>query len=93
MAKYWITKYALSQGIIEIDDDETKERYVEITESGGLWVRDKRSGYHDTGYYGNDWHKTHEAALKRAEEMRLAKIKSLQKQMDKLQKLTFQDGK
>ena len=39
--------------------------------------------------HGKDWHRTPEAALARAEEMRLAKIESLKKSIKKLEGLKF----
>lgn len=38
---------------------------------------------------GKDWHRTPEAAIARAEEMKAAKIASLRKQIDRLEKLEF----
>jgi len=40
--------------------------------------------------HGNDWHRTEEAAIKRAEEMRLKKIASVKKQLGKLEKMRFE---
>lgn len=85
MVKIWATKYALSDGISchQADLDEDGFAYVK---------RSDRWGNEHTNYYygeGKDWHRTPEAALARAEEMRTAKIASLEKQIAKLRKLTF----
>lgn len=56
--------------------------------SGEFWV-----SYFDGGctfsIYGKDWHRTPEAAIARAEEMRAEKIASLKKQIERLMKLEF----
>lgn len=76
--KVWITKYALTSGIVEIEG--------EITESGSLY--DMRSSlpmyYHGEG---KEWHRTKESAIKKAEEMRQKKIESLKKQIKKLEEM------
>ncbi|MBB1614479.1 hypothetical protein A9978_18740 [Pseudomonas sp. UMC65] len=76
--KVWITKYALTVGIIEAEGVVSKH-------SPGM------VSYHDsTGpvlqfAHGNDWHTTERAAFNRAEEMRQKKIASLKKQIKKLE--------
>lgn len=76
--KAWVTKWALSSGIIEVDG--------EITSSGCL--RYKSGEF--TGYvFGNDFHQTKESAIARAEEMRIRKLKSLDKQIKKVSALKF----
>jgi hypothetical protein len=77
--KIWITKYALSEGIIVIDDAEVSECQPSIAgvrSPGcyGMWVY----------YHGKDWHRTPEEAEARAEDIRIAKIESLKKQIAKL---------
>lgn len=74
--KVWITKYALTAGIIEAEGD--------IAAPGMI-------SYHDaTGparqfAHGKDWHTTERDAFNRAEEMRQKKIASLKKQIKKLE--------
>ena len=82
--KVWITKYALSTGIQKMarhPDDKGEKRMVQVVFPSGPngWAL----------FFGNDWHTTHEAAIKRAREMRLTRIASLQKQITKLEKLKF----
>lgn len=80
--KLWITKYALSAGIEEVDAEP------EGDEKSMLCIREK--GY--TRFFhgdGKDWHRTRESAAKKAEEMRVAKINSLQKQIEKLKKVSL----
>lgn len=79
--KVWITKYALTLGIIEAD--------AESTQSVGM-IKLVGGRIHD--YYhgdGKEWHPTREGAVRKAEEMRLKKIQSLQKQISRLTKLKF----
>jgi hypothetical protein len=81
--KVYITKYSLTQGIEEIEATECGERYPGMIET-------RENGY--TAYYhgeGRQWHRSKEAAVEKAEKMRLAKIASLKKQIAKLEKLTF----
>lgn len=73
--KAYITKYALFDGISEIDADE-KYRRIYVPR----WAEHILDG---------DWHRTLEAAQTRAEEMRQAKIASLKKQIAKLEKMNF----
>lgn len=79
--KVWITKYALTKGVFEINAEiceDTQESMIE--EVGAGWL---------TYYHKPHWWPSKESALLRAEQMRNAKIKSLQKQITKLDKMTF----
>lgn len=79
--KAYITKYALTSGIIQTEG--------EITSNGALF--DMRASvpiyYHGEG---KEWHRTKKEAIARAEEMRQKKIASLKKQIDKLERMKFQ---
>lgn len=77
--KVYITKYALSTGIIETDDAEI------CSNISGDMIRSKKHGY----FYRNDWHKNKEDAVLRAEVMRIKKIESLERQLEKLKGLKF----
>jgi hypothetical protein len=74
----WVTKHALTKGI----------KFV-----NGEVCHDISSTMLTYGIYeaahGNDWHRTPEAALARAEEMRKAKIASLRKSIAKMEALKF----
>jgi hypothetical protein len=77
--KIWVTKYALTEGIFEKEayvDNEDEKWASTVNESGG--------------YYGNDWHSSKEKAIKHAEIIRIRKIKSLEKQIDKLKNMKFE---
>lgn len=79
----WITKYALTTGIVrsKVDCDN---RYPSMVVQRG------DNGLLDFHGEGKDWHKTREGAIDRAEKMRKAKIESLKKQIAKLEKLRFE---
>lgn len=78
--KIYVTKWALTQGVIEVD--------AEINDDGTLvsWGR-MSSAYGE----GRQWHRDAASALRRAEEMRKAKIASLKKQLARLErKVSFE---
>lgn len=76
--KVFITEYALTKGIQEFDIDDNQIEYM-ITVQGNQFHGE-----------GKSWHCTREEAIARAEQMRLAKIKSLRKSIDKLEKMRFE---
>ena len=76
--KVYITKYALTSGIEEIE--------VELCSDS--MVRDMAHSRYFHGD-GKDWHRSLESAKTKAEEMRNKKIASLKKQIDKLERLEF----
>ena len=77
--KVYITKYALTAGIIEADAEILKGDMILIN---GDWNR----CFHGEG---KDWHRTFEEAYKKAEQMRIKKIASLKKQLSKYEKMRF----
>ncbi len=79
--KVWITKYALTKGTFETE--------AEICPNSPDMIEDKNKRYYYYHGEGKHWHKTKESALIRASQMKLAKISSLEKQLKKLNKLTF----
>jgi hypothetical protein len=80
--KVWITKYALTKGIFSVDVEVIGEETQMVLTVGEAY---SRSFHHE----GDDWHRTSEGAVAKAEEMRLKKIASLKKQIAKLEKLSF----
>lgn len=78
--KVWVTKYALTNGIIEGEGRTISENSIEFN----------NEKHNDAWFYGNDWHTDRNNAVKKAEEMRLKKIISLQKQIKKLEGLKFE---
>ena len=79
----WITKYALTIGIFVIEDAKWRR---DISDE---MITYRRPGALSESAHGNDWHRTEEAAIARAEQMREAKIESHRKAILKLEKLTF----
>ena len=81
--KVYITKYALSSGILLIDVDDRGDGVVKDKSNSLLFFHGE----------GNEWHRTFASAKPRAEEMRVAKIASLEKQLAKLRAMTFEEPK
>ena len=80
MTIFYSTKYAMTKGIEQIDGEVNKNysncvKYTINNYTLYLWGE------------GKDWHRSLESATKRAEEMRLKKISSLEKSLDKLKKM------
>lgn len=81
--KVWITKYALTQGIFEIEAEECGMGFP-----GMIQTKEEHPSHcHEEG---KDWHRSKESAIKRAEEMRQKKISSLKKKLEKLEKMKFE---
>jgi len=80
----WITKYALTKGIIEAEAKKTSYDSVLINIKG-LDLK-----LPTNWFYQGDWHTTKEAAIVKAEEMRQKKIKNLRKQLEKLEEIRFE---
>lgn len=78
--KVWITKYALTSGIKEMEVEQSEDFPDMVT--GKAW----NDSYHGEG---REWHRTYESAVAKAEEMRLKKIDSLKKQIAKWEKKRF----
>jgi hypothetical protein len=79
--KVFITKYALTTGIMECEMDVYDD---------GKGCYGKPDGFaFKTGFYGNDFHLTKEDAIKDCNKRKEKKIESLKKQMTKIEKLTF----
>ena len=78
--KFYITKYALTDGIA------VKHGEICHSVSPDMISIPGRFG---ENYHKPHWHTTPDAAVAQAERMRVAKIKSLEKSLDRLHKLTF----
>lgn len=77
--KVFITKYALTKGIEEVEMEvrlDTRSCYG------------RYNGYISL-FYNNEFHLTKEDALRDAEKRRVKKIESLKKQIEKLECLSF----
>lgn len=80
MQTIYVTKYALTQGILEFQA-EVKAGMALVTNSAGY-----KQYYH---CLNRDWHQTRERALKYVEEMKTLKVASLERQIKRIQALTF----
>ena len=78
--KVFITKYALTEGIIEKD--------AELCDDNKM-IKVKEKGCFAAYFHGEDWHRTRESAVKRAEIMRDRAIKSAENRILKLKNLKF----
>lgn len=81
MVRAWITKYALTQGIYEVDDGTIDERWPSMLAVPSMGTF---AAFHGEG---RDWHRSLPAAQARAEAMRKAKIASLERQAVGLREL------
>ena len=77
--KIYVTKYALSSGIFE----------VMATIKDGM-ASCRREGRFQEFFSGTSFHYTKDHALAEAEEMRIRKLKSLDKQAKKISALKFE---
>lgn len=76
--KIYVTKYALTAGIKECEG---------TVDGNTATVKNESWGY--TYFHKGEWHMASDSAAKKAEEMRLAKIASLRKQIAKLEATKF----
>jgi len=74
----YVTRYALTRGIFQVNG------YVNHGISAHMFCYEGGETAH-----GKDWHRTLDAAIKRANEMRDAKLKSMAKQVAQLEALQF----
>ena len=74
----WITKHALTSGILCVEAEMVNEGMVAY----------RHNGYTDYAH-GNEFQVSLGAAMERAEEMRQTKIKNLKKQLVKLEKMVI----
>lgn len=81
MEKVFITKYALTKGILE--------KEAEICDYGNGHIRAYVKGDFSSYSLGKVCFKTKEQAIEKAEKMRLKKIASLKKQIEALEKMKF----
>ena len=79
--KVWITKYALTDGIIEAEGEPYWLEWVSASWDNGYRCNDFKQG---------EWFDTKERAIQKAEEMRKKKIESLKNQIEKLEEMRFE---
>lgn len=80
--KAWITKYALTGGIQLVDAEVCSDVNDNMISYGG-------GGFSSAYAHGKEWHRTPAAALARAEEMRKAKVESMEKSIERMKALKF----
>ena len=78
--KVWITKYALTNGIIEAEAEPCGFDIISAS-----WDNGTRC----TNLYWEECYLSKKFAIKKAEEMRQEKIASLKKQIKKLEEMMF----
>ena len=78
LATFFVTKYALTKGILQIRGRVCEPSYGRMLQQDG-----KSNAY----FHGQDWHTTLEEARMRASEMRVARIKALKRELAKLEAL------
>jgi hypothetical protein len=79
--KVWITKYALTQGILEREVTQSESVPSIVTVYGNPYEQ-----YHGEG---RDWHRTRAGAVAVAEAMRMKRIASLKKSLTKISAMSF----
>lgn len=84
--KFYITKYALTQGIIEVDGGSVREVAIK---DGRLLFRDKKS--YTQVYCAGEWYTEKGMAVADAEHRKQKKIASLKKQISKLEAMQFSE--
>jgi hypothetical protein len=80
---YFITRYALSRGIFEIEANiiDHHKRIINQTVDGkGI----------NCYYHAREWWTSKDEAVKQARKMRDRKVKSLEKQIEKLKEMEFE---
>ncbi len=79
--KVWISKYALTTGIQEMEVDQN-DQFPDM-------VCDRQMAIRNFHGEGREWHRTRADAVVRAKNMQRDKIRSLKKQIENLEKLDF----
>jgi hypothetical protein len=79
----WVSKYALTEGVYAARVQDCGDGMVNLLRPDGS------SGWGYLHGEGKEWHRTREGAEERAEVLRGNKIKSLKKQIARLEGLSF----
>jgi hypothetical protein len=77
----WITKYALTQGILKMQVADCFD-----TSPGMVTKVNGPVAF----YHGDDWHRSHEAAIEKAKAMQTSKLDSVDKQRERIAALRFE---
>lgn len=81
MTLIYVTKYALTRGVFTVEAEVKSDKTM-------AWYRPK-GGFRDY-LHGNDFQLSAEEAVARAEELRIKKLQSLDKQTKKISALKFE---
>ena len=79
--KVWITKYALTNEIIEAEAEPCGFDIISASWDNGTRCNN---------FKGDEWWSRKKNAIEKAEEMRQKKIASLKKQIEKLERMRFE---
>lgn len=79
--KVWVTKYALTQGLFEMN--------AEIVNRGAKHVYAKGKGPNGGHIFTREWTNTRAEAVLKAEQMRKARIRSLKRAIANMQAKSF----
>ena len=82
MEKVFITKYALTKGIMECE-------LIKVHGNFGASIFDKNGFNKESFIQNGDWHKDLNSAISAAEEMRIKKLQALDRQIKKLSAKKF----
>ena len=80
----WITKYALTKGVIVAKADVLEREMIAVQSSVGPWF---------AYFHRNEWHQTKEAADARVREMAIRRIASLKKLLAAVEKIAAEGAK
>ena len=80
MKTYYVTKYALTKGIIEVSGEVNNQKYLRAK-----WHYEWPYGLNGVAYFHpRDWHESLDDAQERADEMLEKKLASLDRQIRKM---------
>lgn len=84
--KVWITKYALTKGILQKETDD----FCLSTDPTGNMICINENGYRQCFHEkGDEWCDDKQSVIAKAEMMRKKKITNLEKQIEKLKNIKF----
>ena len=79
--KYWVTKYALTKGIFQVE--------AELVKSSDVTIRANKPSGITSYYHKNEWYPTKQEAVSRAKEMQKKMLINLQERIKKIEALKF----
>lgn len=84
--KYYITKYALSSGVIVADDTNAKRC---SSDSMLEYQFDENNRWSTTYFHQGEWFTDRNEAIARCEVLRARKVTSVEKQLNQLRRIDF----